>query len=90
MAIGTCQNPAKAQAAPMIQPVAEVDHSRMAPRGVGEVAERNVLCAVIGLAFHDLKAPGYRGSARAFFNSEHFDEMCEYLDLNAAMIRAGI
>ena len=71
----------------MIQPMGEVDEARMAPRHVIDEPERKLLCAVIGLARMDLRQPTQRSSARAFFHSEHFAEMCAYLDLNPERLR---
>lgn len=71
----------------MIQPVAEVDLTRMMPRKIADEHERNLLCAVIGMARMDLRKPTQRSSAREFFHSEHFDEMCAYLDLNPERLR---
>lgn len=71
----------------MIQPMGEVDEARMAPRHVTDEAERRLLCAVIGMARMDLRRPKERSSARAFFVSEHFAEMCAHLDLSPERLR---
>lgn len=71
----------------MIQPMGEVDEARMAPRHVIDEAERKLLCAVIGQARMDLRRPSERSSARAFFHSQHFAEMCAYLDLSPERLR---
>jgi hypothetical protein len=45
-------------------------------------------CTVIDLAVTDIRANGKRAqSARYFFASEHFQELCKYLSLDAAKIR---
>lgn len=71
----------------MMQPMGEVDPSRMAPRHVADEPERKLLCAVIGMARMDLRRPKQRSSARAFFHSQHFAEMCTHLDLNPERLR---
>lgn len=65
----------------------EVDPSRMAPRHVEDEPERKLLCAVIGMARMDLRRPKHRSSARAFFVSQHFSEMCGYLNFNPERLR---